>query len=333
MYFLRDQTWGNCFLVSACLTFRYQMQRDLPQFPCGTPDASQLARRTMSDLELYNLVHEKVGRSSSETLKELVGRLDDNRALIHVEFSLREGARADTDTTNRLKDAGIGLVNGFEVNPEFEKRGLTPNTEPGIWVFEGDARAPGWFMKLREPVKSESEKNEKLKTLWSKQPQNPIELNATSPLIDTEGGPANYPTHEGGIFISATNPPTKDFVVGKLPDLTPNIRVPVAGPRQLERHSMVLLGRYTRTEGDKIFYLLQNRWEHMPLILVTRQYLEACRATISFLRDILGRTPSYVRNTQLVTSCSMPHSSEQWSPPLSIIDQKLCIGTPPIRPH
>ena len=70
---------------------------------------------------------------------------------------------------------------------------------------------------------------------------------------------------------------------------------------------MILL--YSYQENDKTYFLLQNSWEYLPLVLVTGEYLNACNATVFFFKDALASPYVGLRTALSAPSCSMPKSS------------------------
>ena len=325
--YLRLQTWGNCYLVSSCTAFGYQLQKNFPGVVCGTPDASQFARRTMNDLGLYNLVTEKVGGNSATEFLRLAHIPVDqyHNAFTILKFKENNCDSGEAFVHGLIGRKGVGLVNGFEIHPSFEKCGNSHVDAFGrpivrsheIPLFDGDINAEPQFKQL---PRASADEEDKFEQLWEAlQARPPKKLNATAPFYrlptDVEG--AQVPPASPQLSGTRPSTPRANFRA-EIPVLTPPepqyLRQGEVRPK-LVTHSLVMLCAY-RDPGDngKRFFLMQNSWEWMPLVLMSAQYLAACGATVCFPDHKIGKAPAFERSSLPVTSCAMPLSYEQLPP-------------------
>ena len=164
----------------------------------------------------------------------------------------------DFNLRDRLRRDGTGLVSCFKVSDEIFERSKSPPEIPGIFCFDGDFHCKGEFVALHELSTGEEPR---LAELLKKRGEPFIQNSPLSPI---------RPKH---LFF------------------TPNAAADGYDKRNLEgRHrveeddypAMVLLADEEDLEGNS-WYLLQNWWPNMPLVLVTAPYLRSCGASICFV--------------------------------------------------
>ncbi|CAB9528245.1 hypothetical protein SEMRO_2179_G317930.1 [Seminavis robusta] len=292
----------------------------------------------MNDCDLYDLVVNNRGGWAKNQVKMLAGYPQDNdqehHYLFTVYFASNNGRKAAADTFARLLDSGVGLVGAFNVHPPFKT--VQKVDHPGFYVFDGDATVTPKFMSLDQPVQNEScfmglghlfkgrdhYEVQRLKRVWENQQLLTGSLNSAgmSQSVVNHTGDQQSLTNLRNAQVFHPTPPhlqrptTANMFTAWLPQPQPQ-QQPLHSV-----HSMVLLGGYKADDG-KEFFLIQNSWENMPLILASTKYLNACGAVVYFLKDKLGQLPNYTRKAEPVTSCSLPgrsknspHRFAPWAP-------------------
>jgi hypothetical protein len=294
-YFLRQQTCGNCYLHAPCTLTAYQMQRDFPNEPCGTVDISKFARHTMTDQEIWDHVVEDAGGSSITQLRTLL-KLNQQSDLIEVPAHYNSEHAMNFNLEHFVEQKGPGLVSCFKVHENFAKWANIEHSFPGIHRFDGGHNSEGHFEPLLDPVKGE---RERLSKLWPKDQHESDPLSPTNKTAilfgdGTSNDDDSYGGGEESIYSAAL--PTDNVVP------TDDTGTTVANHVY---HSMVLLGGYVDANG-KHWFLLQNWWQNMPLVLVSTSYLMACQASFAFLTNPIEQAPDYAPNLGLITECSFP---------------------------
>ncbi|CAB9529810.1 expressed unknown protein [Seminavis robusta] len=342
--FLRYQTFGICYLLAACTAYGYQMQKDRTGeiLPPATPDASQLARRTMDDLKLYNVVTLKGGGTVAETLAYLNGDkwewpgsftsvwFGDKRRLLDV----MEG-----EALRDLEEYGVGLLDNFNIQQGFdscERQSMEwwrdhtqgqggkriPPPPPGVWVLDGGKDAEGKFTCFPLPAESEAEMIDKMWTNSGQ--QGALPLGAGAPPLAHREHRTNIQPQAGDVdnFTSSLPPPPPPRQLPR-PHTTER-----SGNRGLA-HAMIVLYAYRKGEGknSKTFFLVQNTWENLPLVVMTGEYLRACDAYVSFNTSKLGRSFCGKQTSLPVTSCSLPETASMALPVEQMLPHRLPRGS------
>jgi hypothetical protein len=78
-------------------------------------------------------------------------------------------------------------------------------------------------------------------------------------------------------------------------------------------HSVIILGWCEKLDKEgttKKYIMMLNWWKNMPLVLVSPEYLQACRAEVYFLKDRLTETPRSPTKEWLAGECLFPDDGE-----------------------
>lgn len=79
-------------------------------------------------------------------------------------------------------------------------------------------------------------------------------------------------------------------------------------------HAMVLLAYEEDLEGNS-WYLLQNWWPNMPLVLVTANYLRSCESTICFVTRKIEKNPNQQPTSFALVAQSLFQDGHDSRPP------------------
>ena len=308
---LRYQSSKCCYVVSVCVWLSLQHQRDRPNANArdlDPIDVAQVARRKIitDDTELENRVLLDQGRSAIELAQELTGRTRNSNSWECVNFehsnnNSKVGSLAYIATLH-FEDLGPGLVTNFLVTNPFFNASKSKQSVPGYWKFDGvDIDVTGEFVPLELDDKSDSERAELL-GIWKEQETRFREQKTSreNNLNQSFG----TPTTPHRLFNSGSTARSTP-----LSSEAPDDRATT----EETLHSMVMLGWCEKLDSKgtkKRFIMMLNWWKNMPLVLVSPEYLQACRAKVYFLKKPLTETPQLATKDCLVGECSFPDNGE-----------------------
>jgi hypothetical protein len=316
------QSRKSCFLIAACEMVDLQTNMDLPH-PTGKKlclDKSQVARRTMSSVDLFRYVIHDKGDSALEVLLKLLGGgQDDENKLANIfrssEWESDEAAAIDFHFPRYLKIHGPGLLS-FAVHENLKTAACSGESE--IPCFDGafDSKpvanlslaclAQDEAIKIQEhlPQSGKSEttsghvSDNAASLVPNRQESEVSSSSETFSFLDVEFGdkedaaPVSWMTYLTGVawstFVRVLG--GKDQGEGSLvtsacwTSLDNVAATPGTSDNGQDHHAVVLLGGYTDTDG-KNWYLMQNSWRSMPLFLASAEYLGACSVNAVFIKN------------------------------------------------
>jgi hypothetical protein len=180
---------------------------------------------------------------------------------------------------------GPGLITNFFVTFKFKEAAGRKNSGCGYWMFDGDSiDVEGKWVSCDDDVEYR---------------------NSLSTIVDQEITKAEEKYRElrllmNELFTSSENNEKK------------RVSENTSGGGSVPQHAMVLLGGRKFSEGKKtkIYFICQNSWPNMELVVCSRTYLEACQAQVLFrvadigleLRNDLATSPN------LIVDCASPYS-------------------------
>jgi hypothetical protein len=283
--YYRKQASSICYIVAVCMWLTLKLQRDYPNRKQLPIDVGYMGRRyvidTLEGLELR--VIEDKGDNALDLLKKIIGDINKDLQKVNCDFrnflndkNHQERQRALLEALGD-KEAHLGLVTQFSVCKNFQKS--KPEHQPetfGYWRFDGDSiDCEGEFVTMEKDGNVSTEHDRLLK-MWKEQ------------LSKMEGGEKGFRAKMKEVIDMS---PRKD---NNREDDVAVERNNVSGASVAEsesssdsegKHAMVMLGACTElvANTDKRFYVLWNWWETMPLVLVSFEYLVACRCEVFFL--------------------------------------------------
>ena len=342
------QQWENCFLIAACGLVDLQMQRDLnmtdaQKYQCL--DKSQVARRIMSAEDLMKFVYCDKGNSSIEmVLKLLGGRPGSEEEYLHVFRHKNDfvDEMIDFVFNRHLGRSGAGLVS-FDVTVNFAPNQNRPDINKIPCFDGGRGSAPVGFLELDEMVPNETLKIREQLQAARTSTCTPVDNNG---MVATQIDDHEVPSRQGSDVSSESisipfgdeeaTAPSKVFnlILGSLntlfsalgfgggskeenawPEMDRVASTPTSCGETIEtieRHSVVCLGGISDKQG-KLFFLMLNSWESMPLFLASRSYLEACRADALFIKKPMDEIPKEYDFINIrYSECSSPSTVKEF---------------------
>jgi hypothetical protein len=313
---LRYQRSQCCFLVSACVWFTLKLQRDMPNAVDATQpiDVANVARHKLitNNEKLKERVVQNKGGKAFALAMTLTGC--GNQDFVSLSFMYPVSVRF-TPHVDHLgamaiiwcEELGPGLVTNFHVPSPFSdasKRTDLPGM--GYWKFDADnINCQGDFVELERDAACDDE-HDRLYEIWKVQHQRATEA--------VKQRRATLDTAVSTLFAAADGAGDNESSAADDQD-QPAVSAPVSlqtgivtRPTEAAAHAMVMLGGYTKEiDGEKKSYMmLLNWWKSMPLILVSSQYLQACRATVCFLTEPLTEITTLARKEGSVGECLCP---------------------------
>lgn len=288
LFFLRLQCCSNCYLHAPCAVVGYLMQRHYPNDSFGTVNVARWARYNMTNTEMWKYVTKDGGGQSSTELRKLLHLQNSDDLRTHSAGSYDEGSEYALDFVlqHDLKSTGVGLVSNFQVSDEFMNCSKAPPVVPGVYCFDGDFHAQGRFVPLPKQSKNEANRLETLLNTMKDMPDDTTKKEEF-PFSPIQRKTVFYGKNDQYAFENYDLYDTN----GEPPLLNGNF------------HAMVLLGAETDPQG-KSWYLIQNFWPNMPLVLLSTSYLRSCRTSVCFVTKPIEEKPKRPTSSALMTQSS-----------------------------
>jgi len=270
--YLRLQRSSNCYIAASAMFVSLCMQRqDRNQKPL---DVGWVARRHVTNTKerLKQRVIENIGGNSKALVKNIIGGEFAESAMESFKLN-RQGSdhrreeklkESKQEIEIYLSEGRHGLVGLWEVPTKWRDIGKqNAGNGLGIWKFTGNSiDSEGSFVTFNSVY--DQKKRDKLWTLWQDEIQSVQKLDGESNLGFNSNAGIAQEEDEGD----------QESITEKHNDNS-----------KASKHAMVLLGS-TKMDGDTLFVLL-NTWKKMPLILVSFDYMVACKCKITFLNQNL----------------------------------------------
>ena len=253
-----------------CTLMAYLLQHHLGGDIDASPvDLTKFVLHSFSDEELHKYVVIDNGGETTTFLRRLLRNLfsskDGDNILCLRTYFPKDYAKKGFKLKKKLNKHGPGLVSEFKVNKHFKNEERYENSEKiGFIRFIGRHHKHGQFVELPDELEDEELKASVEMTLLQYLKQNTSDDHvATIPkdLFQSKG---------------ETNASVNDSSDAVGLDGGKNIE-------NEESHAMILLGG--RIENGRLYMLLQNWWEDMPLVEVDTEYLKNSHATLTFVRN------------------------------------------------
>lgn len=265
--YLRLQQSKNCYIAASAMFVSLYMQKQNPdQKPL---DVGWVARRyvtnTMERLE-QRVIHNK-GGNSKVLVENIIGGEFAETAMRTVPMNIEDSQ--DTEELleegkqkieRHLKKDRYGLVSKWRVPQKWREIGKqNAQKQLGIWKFTGSSTdSEGIFVTFNSVLNQN--KRDELLALWRD----------AIPSVPMDGGENNL-GFNSNVGISQEEDEGNEG--SDTEEQNDNAKA--------SSHAMVLLG-YTTMDGETLYVLL-NTWKKMPLILVSFDYMVACKCQITFL--------------------------------------------------
>jgi hypothetical protein len=332
--YYRIQASRKGYIVAVCMWLTVKLQRDYPNRKQLLIDAGYIGRHHVIDTRegLEMRVIEDKGDNAFDLCQNIIGDVK-TFDKVNCHFCQRDDKKYQDKQRTRLDDfldeGDLGLVSQFSVCENFHEKS-NPKHAPktfGYWKFDGDSiDCEGEFVTMEEDGNGSTER-ERLRKMWEEQLHQMQETKqdhktkmkdviAMSPRNETKQdhktkmkeviamSPRNDNEFEDDVAVEEKNASgasmaeSESFSEGK--------------------HAMVMLGFCTEVVAgeDKRFYVLWNWWATMPLVLVSFEYLVACRCQVFFLTrklpaDICEK--AQCSSEALACECAFPdHEENTW---------------------
>ena len=210
---------------------------------------------------------------------------------------------------------GPGLITNFLLTVKFKEAARRKNSGCGYWMFDGDSiDVEGKWVSCDDDVEYR---------------------NSLSAIVDQEITKAEEKYRElkllmNELFTSSENDEKR-------------VSENTFGGGSVPQHAMVLLGGRKFSEGKKtkIYFICQNTWPNMELVVCSRKYLEACQAKVLFrvadigleLRNDLATSPNFIVDYASPYSSSREDVNDNTNLALLFANdtpspERPCIGNP-----
>ena len=310
--YYRVQRSSNCYIVAVCMWLTVKLQRDHPAGPNQLPiDVGYIGRRYVIDTRegLERRVIEDRGDNAMTLCEKIIG-------------SYEEWVRVNCDFQNCMDDQGyqdlqrtnldncmdrdvLGLLTGFCVCANFWEKSKHWVQAYGYWKFDGNSiDCEGEFVTMDADDRVLTERA-RLGEMWDEQ------LERMKTAMQSNKNKMKE--------VLDMSPRSADDIDDEKDDDDDS-----SGTSSTEsesdsegKHAMVMLGCFTEEVAgeEKRFYMLWNWWACMPLVLVSFEYLVACRCKIFFLSPKLAADviTTAQRSEALASECSFADHAENTS--------------------
>ena len=298
--YYRVQNSSNCYIVAVCMYLTIKLQRDHPEQNQLPIDVGYIGRNYVVDTREGlegRVIHDR-GENAMTLCQKIIGK-DNCWEKVNCDIGAYMKEQAYRDRQRRTLDDildgnNTGLVTGFCVCNNFRGQGKEIE-ENGYWKFDGNSvDCKGEFVTMAADDKATAE-SERLRTMWDEQLQQAKDAKKSN----------NRKMNE---VIDDVSPRTDDAKDSS----ETNSTEPESDSEG--KHAMVMLGFVTEEiDGKKKrFYMLWNWWASMPLVLVSFEYLVACRCLIWFFPVKLDAniTKTVKQSKALAGECCFPDHAE-----------------------
>jgi hypothetical protein len=315
--YYRIQASKNCYIVAVCMWLTVKLQRDYPNRKQLPIDVGYMGRRHVIDTRegLEMRVIKDKGDNAFDLCKDIIG----NEGLIscfervNCDFSacLEDKQYQDRQRAllnDSLEEGNFGLVSQFVVCEKFHEKSKPENMSEtfGYWAFDGDSiDCEGEFVTMEQDGNVSTE-CERLRKMWKEQ------------LHQIKETKQDHKTKmKEVIAMSPRNDNKFEDDVAEQKNNASGASMAKSESSSEGKHAMVMLGFCTEGVAgeDKRFYVLWNWWATMPLVLVSFEYLVACRCQVFFLgcklpADIYKKAQC---SEALACKCAFPDHQENTS--------------------
>eukprot|EP00978_Attheya_sp_CCMP212_P016519 scaffold43346_cov33-Attheya_sp.AAC.2 len=311
--YYRIQASSNCYIVAVCMWLTIKFQRDYPNQNQLPIDVSYIGQRHVIDTPegLERRVIDDKGDNALDLCQKIIGDGEHLQAIEKVNCNFQQclnnkayQARQRTLLDDLVDDSRLGLVSQFSVCKNFREHKHLPKTF-GYWRFDGDSiDCKGEFVTMEEDVNVSTERA-RLEKVWNEQ----LDVMTKNKLDHKEkmkeviaNSPCNDNKLEDNITVERDNASGASMAESEL------------SSEEEGKHAMVMLGVCTEVvaDGAKRFYVLWNWWATMPLVLVSFEYLVACRCQVFFLsHELPANICEKVQHSEaLACECAFPDHGE-----------------------
>ena len=227
--------------------------------------------------------------------KLLEKNLNNQKIWKHGSFESTNG-RFFIDCVN---ECGPGLITNFFLTEKFREAGGSKESDGcGYWMFDGDnVDIKGKWISCEDDLEYKAQ----LSAIVEKE------------MSDAEAAHQNLKREMEDLFRSNENCNIPTLTTATNPEDKVNENTSHGG--STEYHAMVLLGGRMISDGAKrkIYFMCQNSWHTMPLVVCSRNYLEACQAKVLFRVRKIGSELKdiYLSSSNLIADCTSPYSGRE----------------------